>query len=283
MTTDSAPTARAAFSSPSIAKPTLLREGGGAREYNSYLLYALVAGVPYLLKRALGLSLGTYFVLAALLALPIGALTLVVHSWIVRTPTDQIGALPNQPIEAYMTILDKELKAKYHGSRKIPMEEFFERYFDGDIDLTGDALEMFEKRYDWAIFPITLNVARFFLLQWIPELLWHSKKQDETQVRDHYDRGDDFYAAFLGDRMVYTSGLIGDATRRETLEELQDNKLRDVCERVQMRAGDRHLDLGCGWGTLAAFAAKNYGTHSVGVTLGRNQTAFGNARAAAWG
>ncbi|KAJ2160473.1 hypothetical protein GGF46_002235 [Coemansia sp. RSA 552] len=273
----------APFSSPAIAKPTLLYECGGAREYNSYVLYVLVIGVPYLLKRLIGFSLGTYFIVAALLALPIGAITLLVHSWIVSMPTDQIAALPNQPLESYMTILDKQLLAKYHGTRKIPMEEFFERYFDGDIDLNGDALEIFEKRYDWAFFPITLNVARFFVLQWIPELLVHSKKQDETQVRDHYDRGDDFYAAFLGPRMVYTSGLISDTSRRETLEELQDNKLRDVCERVQMQPGDRHLDLGCGWGTLVSYAAKNYGSESVGVTLGRNQTAFGNNRAAEWG
>ncbi|KAJ2634842.1 hypothetical protein GGF40_003957 [Coemansia sp. RSA 1286] len=272
-----------AFWSPSIYAPSLPYECGGAREYNIYLLYALIALIPYMIKRVLGLSLGSYIVLTAILAPLIGALSLLAHSWIVSTPTEQICALPNEPLESYMTILDKELKAKYHGSNKIPMEEFFESYFNGDIDLTGDALKIFEQRYDWAFFPITLNVAKFFFLQWIPELLWHSKKQDETQVRDHYDRGDDFYQAFLGDRMVYTSGLVGDLNKRETLEELQDNKMRDVCELMQMRAGDRHLDIGCGWGTLAAFAARNYGTESVGITLGRNQTAFGNARAAKWG
>ncbi|KAJ2500379.1 hypothetical protein GGH96_002795 [Coemansia sp. RSA 1972] len=274
---------RAPFSSPSFAAPTLLRECGGAREFSSYALYAAALAVPLGLKYVFGFSALAYVIVTAILALPVGALCLVAHSWTVRTPTDQIGALPNQPIESYMTILDKELKAAYHGCTKMPMELFYERYFDGDIDLLGDALEIFEKRYDWAFFPITFNVARFFVCQWIPELLVHSKKQDETQVRDHYDRGDDFYAAFLGDRMVYTSGLVGDESRRESLEELQDNKLRDVCERVQMRKGDRHLDLGCGWGTLVSYAAKNYGTQSVGVTLGRNQTAFGNSRATAWG
>ncbi|KAJ2071021.1 hypothetical protein GGH13_003629 [Coemansia sp. S155-1] len=271
-----------AFSSPTIYAPNLPYECGGAREFNSYILYGLIAGIPYLVKRLLCLSLSTYFIMTAILALPIGALSLVVHSWIVSAPTEQICALPNEPLESYITILDKELRAKYTGS-KIPMEVFFESYFDGDIDLKGDALAIFEKRYDWAFFPITLRVAKFFVLQWIPELIWHSKKQDETQVRDHYDRGDDFYAAFLGERMIYTSGLVGDSERRESLEELQDNKLRDVCERVQIRPGDRHLDIGCGWGTLVAYAAKNYGSESVGVTLGRNQTAFGNNRAAEWG
>ncbi|KAJ2724540.1 hypothetical protein GGI07_001887 [Coemansia sp. Benny D115] len=277
------PKATRPFATPTIHTPTLPYECGGAREYNSYVLYAIVLGVPYLLKRLLGFSFTAYFILTAITALPIGACTLWVHSWIVSTPTEQICALPNEPLETYITILDKELKAKYHGGNKIPMEVFFENYFDGNIDLTGDALRIFEKRYDWAFFPITANVAKFFFLQWIPELLWHSKKQDETQVRDHYDRGDDFYEAFLGDRMIYTSGVIGDLSRKETLEELQDNKMRDVCERMQMQPGDRHLDIGCGWGTLAAFAARNYGTESVGITLGRNQTAFGNRRAEQWG
>ncbi|KAJ1823087.1 hypothetical protein LPJ56_000422 [Coemansia sp. RSA 2599] len=275
--------AKRSFWSPSVDAPSLPYEYGGAREYSSYLLYALIVLVPYVFKRMLGLSLGSYIVLAAVMAPFIGAFSLLAHSWIVSTPTEQICALPNLPVENYITILDKELKAKYHGSNKIPMEVFFESYFNGDIDLNDDALKTFEMRHDWAFFPITLNVAKFFFLQWIPELLWHSKKQDETQVRDHYDRGDDFYEAFLGERMVYTSGLIGDANRRETLEELQDNKMRDVCELTQMRAGDRHLDIGCGWGTLAAFAARNYGTESVGITLGRNQTAFGNERAKQWG
>lgn len=271
------------FSSPTIYPPSLPYECGGARQYSSYLLYGLVLGVPYLFKRLFGLSLGSYLVLAALLALPIGGVSLLVHSRVFSMPTDQICALPNEPLEHYMTIRDRELKQQYSGSKKIPMEVFFESYFDGDIDLAGDALKIFEQRYDWASFPITGRVARFFLFQWIPELLWHSKKQDQTQVRDHYDRGDDFYEAFLGERMVYTSGLVGDLGRRETLEEMQDNKLRDVCERVKIRPGDRHLDIGCGWGTLVAYAAKHYGSESMGVTLGKNQTAFGNQRAEEWG
>jgi cyclopropane fatty-acyl-phospholipid synthase-like methyltransferase len=123
----------------------------------------------------------------------------------------------------------------------------------------------------------------FFLTQWIPETLVHSKKQDEDQVRDHYDRGDDFYAAFLGPSMVYTSGIISDQNKHETLEEMQDNKLKLVCERMHMKEGERHLDIGCGWGTLVAFSAKNYGVDSTGITLGRNQTEFGNNRIKEYG
>ena len=95
-------------------------------------------------------------------------------------------------------------------------------------------------------------------------------------MRDHYDRGDDFYAWFLGPRMVYTSGLIGDINREETLEELQDNKMAVVCEKIGVKPGDTILDLGCGWGTLAKYASVHYGAHVTGITLGRNQTAWGN-------
>jgi cyclopropane fatty-acyl-phospholipid synthase-like methyltransferase len=83
---------------------------------------------------------------------------------------------------------------------------------------------------------------------------------------------------FLGPRMVYTSGIVLDLSREETLEELQDNKLTVVCEKLGLKPSDRLLDVGCGWGTLAAFAAKNYGCDVTGITLGKNQTKFGNDR-----
>lgn len=99
---------------------------------------------------------------------------------------------------------------------------------------------------------------------------------DEEQVRDHYDRGDDFYAWFLGPRMIYTSGIISDINDEESLEQLQDNKLAIVCEKIGLKKGEKLLDLGCGWGTLARFASVNYGAKATGITLGRNQTAWGN-------
>ena len=76
--------------------------------------------------------------------------------------------------------------------------------------------------------------------------------------------------------MIYTSGVISDIDSEESLEQLQDNKLAIVCEKIGLNKGERMLDIGCGWGTLARFASVNYGAHVTGVTLGRNQTAWGN-------
>jgi cyclopropane fatty-acyl-phospholipid synthase-like methyltransferase len=72
--------------------------------------------------------------------------------------------------------------------------------------------------------------------------------------------------------MIYTSGLYLD--RSDTLEQAQDRKLQTVCDYVQMKPGDRHLDIGCGWGTLVAYAAKHRGTTSTGVTLAKEQAAW---------
>lgn len=76
--------------------------------------------------------------------------------------------------------------------------------------------------------------------------------------------------------MIYTSGIISDITKEESLEQLQDNKLGVVCEKVGLKRGESLLDIGCGWGTLAKYASTKYGANATGVTLGRNQTAWGN-------
>ena len=76
--------------------------------------------------------------------------------------------------------------------------------------------------------------------------------------------------------MVYTSGIISDPSKEETLEQMQDNKLAIVCEKLSLKSGESLLDIGCGWGALPVFASVNYGAKVTGVTLGRNQTARGN-------
>lgn len=184
---------------------------------------------------------------------------------------------PGRPVEHYLNFKREEDRRKYRGKNKIPMETFHEMYFDGLVDFNGDALEVMEYRHDWANFRFTLSLFWFFLTGMMPEVIMHTRSQDEEQVRDHYDRGDDFYGWFLGPRMIYTSGIISDINKEESLEQLQDNKLSIVCEKIGLKEGDKMLDIGCGWGTLAKFASVNYGASATGVTLGRNQTAWGNA------
>jgi len=261
--------------SPAIANAPLPAEGPSGRSFNNYLLFFLLLGVPYYLKSKIGGGFLTFIFFAAITTLPLLMAFWTITSIIAPRLNDK-AKYPNRGVEYYLNFKNSTDAEYYRGNRKIPMETFHEMYFAGLVSFRGDALEAMEFRHDWASFRFTLGLFRYFLLQMIPEVLVHSKSQDEEQVRDHYDRGDDFYGWFLGERMVYTSGIVSDITREETLEEMQDNKLRIVCEKIGLKHGDTVLDLGCGWGTLAAYASSQYGAHVTGITLGRNQTAWGN-------
>jgi cyclopropane fatty-acyl-phospholipid synthase-like methyltransferase len=159
------------------------------------------------------------------------------------------------------------------------MQVFYDSYFEGKIDIKGDdMLELLEYRHDWASFVMTLDLMKYVVFTLIPDVIFHSAGQDEEQVTDHYDRGDDFHEWFLGTRMIYTSGVITDIDKKETLEQLQDNKLALVCHKLQLKPEDTLLDIGCGWGTLVTYAAKNFNCDATGVTLSKNQAEFGTKR-----
>lgn len=170
---------------------------------------------------------------------------------------------------------DQKLAARY-ANEKIPMATLFEAYLDGDVDIPGDMNAFLDSRNDLVKYTLTPEHFKFFFTRLIPEVAIHSKAQDERIVREHYDRGDDFFAAFLGERMVYTCGFF--LTGNETVEQAQDNKMDLVCSKLMVKPGEQMLDIGCGWGTLARHAATKYGADATGITISKNQTAFGNMR-----
>jgi cyclopropane fatty-acyl-phospholipid synthase-like methyltransferase len=182
----------------------------------------------------------------------------------------------------YVQFNDSKLAAKY-SSGKIPMATLFEAYFDGAIDITGDMCEFLDRRNEFVSYALTPEHFRFFFTRLIPEVAIHSKAQDERIVREHYDRGNDFFSAFLGERMVYTCGYFVNGPTVETLEQAQDQKMDLVCQKLMLKPGESMLDVGCGWGTLARHAAKNFGVDSTGITIAKKQTEFGNERIKSWG
>jgi cyclopropane-fatty-acyl-phospholipid synthase len=99
-----------------------------------------------------------------------------------------------------------------------------------------------------------------------------SQKRSAGSVEAHYDIGNDLYTRMLDPRMVYTCAYWKNA---KTLAEAQEAKLDLVCRKVGLEKGMRVLDLGCGWGGFAAYAAEKYGCRVVGVTLSKDQIALG--------
>ena len=87
----------------------------------------------------------------------------------------------------------------------------------------------------------------------------------------HYDIGNDLYEKMLDRRMVYSCGYWKQA---ETLDEAQEAKLELICQKIQLRPGMRVLDIGCGWGSFAKYAAEHYQAAVVGVTVSKEQRAL---------
>lgn len=156
--------------------------------------------------------------------------------------------------------------AERYATRTMPMATLLEAYLDEDVDIP-DMDAFLDARRDVVAFTLTADHVKFLVTRMVPEWLIHSQSQDARIVRHHYDRGNDFFAAFLGDTMVYTAGYFGDSS--ESLEQAQRNKMDRVCRKLMLRPGHELLDIGCGWGTLAIHAAKSFGARSTGVTLAR--------------
>ena len=138
---------------------------------------------------------------------------------------------------------DKKLAQRY-AHKRIPMATLYEAYFDGDIDIPGDIFAFLRNRNLFVKYSLTPMHLKWAVTNFVPEVAIHSKAQDERIVREHYDRGNDFFGWFLGERMVYTSGFFENPG--QSLEEAQDNKMNLVCQKLQLQPGERLLDIGCG-------------------------------------
>ncbi len=89
----------------------------------------------------------------------------------------------------------------------------------------------------------------------------------------HYDVGNDLYRHMLDKRMVYSCGYWKDA---HSLDEAQEAKLDLICRKLGLQPGDKVLDIGCGWGSFAKYAAEKYDVEVVGITVSREQAALGS-------
>ena len=193
----------------------------------------------------------------------------------------QKNQLPSKNIRDLVVIRDNSVNSRYKNGVKVPITTFIEDYMNGRVDINCDLQLLLQNRTLFFNYHFVGHHLKFLFSKFIPEVAIHSKAQDERVIRAHYDRGNDFFGSFLGDRMVYTSAFF--KTGYEDLETAQDNKLNLVCEKLQLKPGERLLDIGCGWGTLVAHSAKYFGTDSTGITIAQKGADYANDQIARWG
>lgn len=169
-----------------------------------------------------------------------------------------------------------------------------EAYVYDDIDIEGDIFELlrFAAGLDRSARSTLLAIQALTLAALLPKEgrrrparprptltgRAHTIERDRTAVSYHYDTGNDFFRLFLDSRMVYSCAAFLDPD--EDLETAQERKLDMICRKLELSAGDRFLDVGCGWGALVIHAAERYGVLATGITLSRKQGELARARVA---
>jgi cyclopropane-fatty-acyl-phospholipid synthase len=155
---------------------------------------------------------------------------------------------------------------------------FGEAYTDGRLEVEGDfaalvdAVALAFQRRRRSMSPVARRLA---------SLAGASVAVARRNARHHYDLGNDFYRLWLDDDLVYTCAYF--PTPDATLEEAQRAKLEHVCRKLQLKAGQRVIEAGCGWGALARHMAREHGTTVRAWNVSVEQVREARARAEAEG
>jgi cyclopropane-fatty-acyl-phospholipid synthase len=156
-----------------------------------------------------------------------------------------------------------------------------EAYMDGlwrTDDLTSVlTLGIVNRRYSPGWVQHVNNLAR------LPSRRLHLRRRNSLagsrrNIEAHYDLSNELFALFLDETMAYSSAVYQDA--EQDLAEAQRNKFDLLCQKAGLRATDRVLEIGCGWGAFAMHAAQNYGCSVLGITISHEQLALARRRAA---
>jgi cyclopropane-fatty-acyl-phospholipid synthase len=121
------------------------------------------------------------------------------------------------------------------------------------------------KHCDRFSLPALLNTARGYIAN-----LQTVRRAFQIAER-HYDLGNDLFTSMLGPTLAYTCAYW---KRASTLCDAQCAKFDLICRKLQIQKGERVLDIGCGWGTFAKYAAEGYGVKVLGITVSEEQAAF---------
>ena len=174
-------------------------------------------------------------------------------------------------------------------------------YVTGDIDVEGDMADGFRRA--WAMsgkrrtaIPLRNKASAGFAAARLGAVglppkppgsearlsgRLHTRGRDRAAISHHYDLSNDFYKLLLDEHMAYSSAYYTEDG--QSLHDAQSAKLDLVCRKLELKEGQRLLDVGCGWGSMILYAARNFGVHATGITLSAEQRDFINERVTAEG
>ncbi|MDH4469526.1 MAG: cyclopropane-fatty-acyl-phospholipid synthase [Verrucomicrobiae bacterium] len=120
------------------------------------------------------------------------------------------------------------------------------------------------------------------IINWVRHLRRRNTvTMSKRNISEHYDLGNDFYALWLDPSMTYSSARF--QYPEQSLQEAQEAKYEALCQKLHLNAKDHVLEIGCGWGGFALYAAKKYGCSITGVTISQAQASYANEKIAAAG
>jgi cyclopropane-fatty-acyl-phospholipid synthase len=146
-----------------------------------------------------------------------------------------------------------------------------EAYMEGLWDVKE--LDVFFTKVLGAQLDTKIDISWKHLLMLISSRLlnFQTKRRARIVGKKHYDIGDDLYKIMLDQRLVYTCAYWQGNPVPQNLDEAQEAKLDLVCRKLNLQKGQKILDIGCGWGSFAKYAAEKYGVEVVGITISENQ------------
>ena len=161
--------------------------------------------------------------------------------------------------------------------RKSPQLKLAEAYMDKKIDFEGNIKKLIKTAGDNVI-SLIKEVQKYKIDKVIDFQTSESMEEEEEGVRDHYDIGNDFFKLWQDDTMTYSCAYF--KNEDDDLKTAQEQKIEHVLNKLNLESGDKLLDIGCGWGSLALKAAENYDIEVMGITLSKEQEIEAKKRAA---
>ncbi len=143
-----------------------------------------------------------------------------------------------------------------------------EAYVKGYFDISGSIKELYELVCD----KLLNTDQRKGIFTFFSNFFVKAKEKEKENIEYHYNVSSDFYRLFLGKTMGYTCGYY--ASETATMDDAQNEKMDIICRKLRLKKGDNLLDIGCGWGNFAVYAAKHYGVDVKGITLSSKQKKY---------